>query len=125
MVRYFFSIIGIAAALVLAAGPARAQDIALPEFSPDARKGGVLFMSKCASCHGYYAQGTKKGPPLLHQYYRPGHHSDRSFWAAIRNGARQHHWSFGDMKPVEGVVDDQVPLIIQYVRELQKANNIL
>lgn len=124
MSRYFFNIIGIAAAMVLAAGSTHAQDMTLPEFSPEARKGGVLFMGKCAKCHGYYTQGTKKGPPLLHPYYRPGHHADPAFWAAIRNGVQQHHWSFGNMKPVEGVADDQVPLIIQYVRELQKANGI-
>lgn len=124
MTRHFLSIIGIAAAIALTAGPARAQDITLPDFSTAARKGGVLFMGKCAQCHGYYAQGTKKGPPLLHPYYRPGHHADQAFWAAIRNGSRQHHWSFGDMKPVEGVTDKHVPLIIQYVRELQQANGI-
>jgi cytochrome c2 len=125
MARHFLSIIGIAAALALAAGPSRAQEVSLPEFSPDARKGGVLFMSKCAKCHGFYTQGTKNGPPFLHPFYRPGHHADGAYRAAIRNGVQQHHWSFGNMPPVEGVADDQVPLIIRYVRELQKANGIL
>ena len=96
----------------------------MPELSAEARQGGVLFMGKCASCHGLYGQGTEKGPPLLHKYYHPGHHSDQAFWYAIRNGTRQHHWPFGDMKPVEGIKDDQIPLLIRYVRELQKANGI-
>ncbi len=124
MTRRLLSIVGIAATLILATGLARSQDVALPEFSPAARKGGVLFMSKCAKCHGFYGQGTKKGPPFLHPYYRPNHHPDQAFRAAIRNGTQQHHWSFGNMKPVEGVADDQIPLLIRYVRELQKANGI-
>jgi len=101
-----------------------AEDPKVPELSPEARQGGLLFMGKCASCHGFYAQGTKQGPPLLHPYYNPGHHADPAFYSAIRNGARQHHWGFGDMKPVDGVTDQQIPLIIRYVRELQKANGI-
>jgi len=124
MARHFLCIVGFAVATVIAASSSQAQDIAVPEFSTAARKGGVLFMSKCAKCHGFYTQGTKEGPPLLHPYYRPGHHSDQAFWLAIRNGTRQHHWPFGNMKPVEGVTDAQIPLIIQYVRELQKANGI-
>ncbi len=125
MRRFYLTIIGIAVAMTLAAGPSQSQDVNVPELSAEARQGGALFMGKCAGCHGYYGQGTKKGPPLLHPYYRPGHHSDQSFWAAIRNGARQHHWSFGNMKPVEGVTDEHIPLIIRYVRELQNANGIL
>ncbi len=124
MRRFCLTVIGIAAAMTAGAGPSRSQDVTVPELSPDARRGGLVYMGKCAGCHGFYGQGTKKGPPLLHPYYRPDHHSDRAFRAAIRDGTRQHHWSFGDMKPVEGVADDQIPLIVRYVRELQRANGI-
>lgn len=104
--------------------PALSQEVAVPELSAEARQGSGLFMAKCASCHGLYGQGSEKGPPLLHKYYHPGHHGDQAFWAAIRNGSRQHHWSFGNMSPVKGVEDEQIPSIIRYVRELQKANGI-
>lgn len=116
--------IGVAAAIALGAAPGSAQDVAVPELSAEARRGGMLFMGKCASCHGFYAEGSEEGPPLLHDYYRPGHHSDRSFWQAVRKGSRQHHWSFGDMRPVEGVADADIPPIIRYVREMQEANGI-
>ena len=116
--------IGFAAVLALGPSPARSQEVVVPELSPEARQGGLVFMGKCSSCHGVYAEGTKKGPPLLHGFYHPGHHTDQSFWRAIREGTRQHHWPFGDMKPVEGVSDEQIALIIRYVRELQKANGI-
>ena len=37
---------------------------------------------------------------------------------------RAHHWKFGDMKPVEGIKEEQVKSIILYVRALQKVNGI-
>jgi mono/diheme cytochrome c family protein len=121
---HFLAGVAFAAAIGLGVAETRSQDVAVPEFSTNARQGGMLFSIKCASCHGLYGDGTDKGPPLLHKFYHPGHHSDRSFWAAIRNGSKQHHWTFGPMKPVEGVTDEQIPLLIDYVRELQKANGI-
>lgn len=124
MKAFHFIGIGLAITIALSLDAARSQDVAVPEFSSEAKRGGALFMGKCASCHGFYAQGTEKGPPLLHKYYHPGHHSDQAFWQAIRNGSRQHHWSFGDMKPVDNVSDEQIPLLIRFVRELQKANGV-
>ena len=70
---------------------------------------------------GYFAFN---GPPLVHNIYNSGHHADASFHFAVRAGARQHHWRFGDMPPQEQVTDDEVPAIIAYVRELQQANGI-
>ena len=110
--------------LLSAASQALGQEINFPEFSEEAREGGAVFMGKCASCHGPFAQGNEKGPPLIHKYYEPNHHSDQSFHLAIRRGARQHHWNFGNMPVVEGVADVEIPLIIRYVRELQRANGI-
>jgi hypothetical protein len=39
-------------------------------------------------------------------------------------GARQHHWRFGDMPAQLQVSKEQVATIIQYVREMQRANGI-
>lgn len=119
--RFLATLMGV---LVLASAGAKAQEINFPEFSDDAREGGSLFMGSCASCHGPFAQGTEKGPPLIHKYYEPNHHSDQSFMLAIRRGARQHHWNFGNMPAVKGVADAEIPKIILYVRELQEANGI-
>ncbi len=43
---------------------------------------------------------------------------------APKRGTRAHHWKFGDMKPVEGVADAQLELIVEYVRAVQRANGL-
>lgn len=89
-----------------------------------AEVGKAIFESKCAECHGRKANGTDKGPPLVHKIYEPSHHGDAAFYLAVRQGVRAHHWPFGDMPPVAGVGDEEVAQIISYVRGLQKAAGI-
>jgi len=86
--------------------------------------GEALYQASCASCHGSDLRGTDQGPPHLSQVYAPDHHPDTSFRAAISQGARAHHWDFGDMPPVEGVTDRDIAKIVAYVRSLQRANGI-
>ena len=66
-------------------------------------KGQILYEKYCSSCHGLDLTGTDQGPPLLHPFYKPSHHGDKSFYRAALKGVKQHHWNFGDMKPVEGM----------------------
>ena len=47
-----------------------------------------------------------------------------NFVSAIRNGVRSHHWSFGDMAPVENISDDEILKVIGYIRFIQRANDI-
>lgn len=98
--------------------------IVVPELSEMARAGEVAFNDNCAACHGENAAGTDRGPPLVHVLYETGHHADGAFLLAVRNGVRAHHWRFGNMPPQRQVTDEEVPLIVQYVRELQRANGI-
>jgi mono/diheme cytochrome c family protein len=107
------------------------KDFAAPKatavVSDDAMQGSsgkVAFATHCAECHGTNATGTDKGPPLVHRYYVPSHHADFSFVQAVRQGVRQHHWRFGNMPPQPGVSQEEINLIIGYVRELQRANGI-
>ena len=86
--------------------------------------GEAPFNQKCAVCHGLQAMGSPQGPPLVHRYYEPGHHSDMAFLLAVRRGVRAHHWRFGDMAPVPGLSDADVKAIIDYVRALQRAKGI-
>ena len=79
-----------------------------------------VYAESCASCHGTDLRGTDKGPPHLSIVYEPDHHTDDSFRSAIANGAPQHHWSFGDMEPVEGLSDDDVEAVIAFVRAEQE-----
>ena len=101
------------------------QSLLLPDYSMTARAGMVAFDANCASCHGSNGTGTDKGPPLLHEIYNPGHHSDGSFVAAVRQGVRSHHWNFGNMPAQPQVNDEEITEIIRYVRELQVANGIV
>lgn len=78
------------------------------------------YQKMCAECHGEWADGTDQGPPLIHAYYVPSHHSDESFHRAILHGAKAHHWKFGDMAPVEGATMNDAVNITKYVRWLQQ-----
>ncbi|MBI3325549.1 MAG: cytochrome c [Nitrospinae bacterium] len=83
-------------------------------------RGEALFGAHCARCHGLSAEGTKQGPSLLWRIYAPNHHSDASFYQAVRQGVRAHHWRFGDMPLIPEVAQDEVGQIIAYVRWLQQ-----
>ena len=43
---------------------------------------------------------------------------------AVRFGVIAHHWTFGDMPPVEGLSDEQVAAIVDWIRERQRAAGI-
>lgn len=101
------------------------RDVVVPELSLTARRGAGLFATNCAQCHGNSAQGTDQGPPLVHAYYRPGHHADGAFHLAMKNGVRQHHWNFGPMPPQPQMSPSDTDAVIAFVRELQAANGIL
>jgi mono/diheme cytochrome c family protein len=96
----------------------------VPALSEEARTGQVVFDRLCASCHGANAAGGPAGPPLVHSIYRPAHHADVAFVLAVRRGVGAHHWRFGDMPPQPGLREDEIGLIVRYVRELQRANGI-
>lgn len=83
-------------------------------------QGYAFFQDRCAECHGPSLNGTDKGPPLLHGFYKPSHHADMAFYRAIQIGSPQHHWNFGAMPPVENVNDEQASAIIAFVRWFQR-----
>ena len=104
---------------------ASATSVLLPmELSPTAQLGRTAFTANCAGCHGTNGSGTDQGPPLIHIIYEPSHHSDTAFILAARNGSRAHHWRFGDMPPQPQVSEEEIETIIQFVREVQRANGI-
>ena len=99
--------------------------VVVPNLSANARAGEQVFNANCALCHGPNASGTGLGPPLVHKIYEPGHHQDFTIQSAVRNGVPAHHWPFGNMPPVPAVSDEEIPNIICYIRELQRANGII
>ncbi len=97
------------------------SDIQVPEeFQP----GEERFNTFCARCHGVYARGTTNGPPLVHRIYEPSHHADVAFLRAAAQGVRAHHWEFGNMPKIPDASPEDVTLIIQYVRWLQREAGI-
>lgn len=95
-----------------------------PGLMPNPAVGKTLYSDNCASCHGADLKGSDKGPPFLHRVYEPSHHSDLAFQLAVKNGARAHHWKFGDMQPVPGLTPDEVAHITAYVRSEQRRAGI-
>lgn len=93
-------------------------------FEADPAQGRQLFAENCARCHGAEAGGTDQGPPLIHRIYEPSHHSNFAFYRAIDKGTRQHHWTFGDMPPVEGVSAKEAGHIVAYLRREQRRAGI-
>ncbi len=99
--------------------------VTIPELTPAQQTGKLAYTENCAACHGKNAAGQDGvAPPLVHKIYEPNHHGDGAFFLAAQNGVRAHHWPFGDMAPVEGVTQQDVASIIEYVRALQRANGI-
>jgi mono/diheme cytochrome c family protein len=90
------------------------------EFQPGLER----FKASCAPCHGEAALGTAQGPPLVHIYYEPGHHSDTAFRMAVARGVPQHHWNFGNMPPIDGIGPQDLDALIAYVRWLQREAGI-
>ena len=84
------------------------------------RQGARLFQELCSECHGPAGTGSERGPPLMHPYYRPHHHSDAAFHLAVTRGVAAHHWSFGDMPPVDVGERAEVDRVVGYVRWLQR-----
>lgn len=120
MIRRLALLLALAAITLLAAcGDSDGDWAPAPIF--EGTDGASLFAQACSECHGTDLTGTDKGPPLLHDFYRPGHHSDAAFFAAISRGARQHHWNFGNMDPLPSLSQSQAEAIVAYVRETQRA----
>ena len=123
---------GLRAYEVYVAGPkrgGRAQaaikvDVRVPKLDQVAALGEKDFNENCVACHGRNAGGSDDGPPLVHPYYRPGHHGDIAFSRAARYGVKAHHWAFGNMPPQPQVTQQQINRIVAYIRALQRENGI-
>ncbi|WP_293268778.1 cytochrome c [Neptunomonas sp.] len=100
-------------------------DVTVKALSTNAQKGQLAFNRTCGACHGENGEGTLKGPPLIHGIYNAGHHSNKSFYSAVRNGVQQHHWPYGDMPAQQGVGFSEMSAIVQFVREVQQQNGIV
>lgn len=99
-------------------------DVEVSNLSRLAKNGQAVFQENCSVCHGKNGSGSNQGPPLIHDIYNPGHHSDAAFRLAFQQGVRQHHWSFGNMPPQPQINNREATAIIKFVREVQAENGI-
>lgn len=93
-------------------------------FPPLAERWREVFQKACARCHGENGGGSDRGPPLVHRICEPPHHADIAIASAIRSGVRAHHRFHGDMPPRPEVRDGDIPAVIAYIHEPQRANGI-
>ncbi|MGJ8528492.1 c-type cytochrome [Maritalea sp.] len=96
----------------------------VPDLIAEQIVGQQSFEQFCQACHGDYGLGTNSGPPFIHRIYEPNHHGDGAFFNAAINGVRAHHWKFGNMPPVDDIVETDIGPIVAYIRALQKANGV-
>lgn len=82
--------------------------------------GRAVYLARCAACHGGDLRGTDRGPSQLSIVYEPGHHGDAAYRSAVRSGVPQHHWQFGNMPAVDDITDEQIELVISYIRSEQQ-----
>ncbi len=115
--------VALAVVVVASGGSFDTASVAAPA-EGDPTAGRVAFEGTCATCHGIGGTGTNQGPPLVHDYYRPGHHADGAFTLAIRNGVQPHHWNFGPMPAQTHLSDQDIADVTAYVRTIQEAAGI-
>lgn len=96
-----------------------------PDYQGDISNGRRLFQSRCTGCHGTDLMGTNQGPPLLHGYYHPSHHSDLAIRMAVKTGVAQHHWQFGNMPAIPGIDAEGIADLTAYIRTEQKRAGII
>lgn len=86
------------------------------------KKGGVMFATACAGCHGHLAEG-KLGPALADDYWTyPKNETDKGMFETIYDGAA------GMMGPQRGLItQDEMLHIISWLRwqqaEVAKGNS--
>lgn len=114
--------LGILLLMPVISGPVIAsEDIEIPFHLA---KGQILYEKYCSGCHGLQLDGSDKGPPLIHPFYKPSHHGDKAFYRAALQGTKQHHWNFGDMQPVEGMTPKKMDNLVPYVRFYQQQKKL-
>ena len=87
-------------------------------------KGNKLYQDNCAICHGKALEGSKQGPPLIHGFYKPSHHADRTFYRAALKGVQAHHWPFGDMPPIQGITKEDMDSVVPFIRWFQQEKGL-
>ena len=92
----------------------------------DSHRGYQLFKDEgCQQCHGKKLEGTLTGPPLVYNLYKKGSHHKRRLNKSIKYGTKQNHWEFGEMPAYPDLSDEQIDLLIDYIRDSIKLNKVI
>jgi mono/diheme cytochrome c family protein len=100
-----------------------AKGAGAPSYSVAAEPGLVALAEECAACHGRLAEGTGRGPNLIHPDYGPARRSDDQFRRAVREGMPARR-GYGAMPAMPSLPDRSLDRTITFLRELQRAKGI-
>ena len=95
-----------------------------PVSSQSFQQGGIAFIEECAGCHGRLAQGTDRGPNLIHPDYGPGNRSDAQIRQVVREGVPTRRRDYVDMLPTTNLSEHKLEQMVTYLREIQRMNGI-
>ena len=88
--------------------------------SEPAMAGMIEFGGSCAECHGRFAQGTDKGPGLLHRSYAKNFRNSERFHSAVGSRIAAHQDIIG-MASGSGAVDfNSLELMGKFLREARR-----
>ena len=81
------------------------------------KRGGVIFSTACAGCHGHLAEG-KLGPSLADDYWTyPKNETDKGIFETVFGGAN------GMMGPQRGLLtQDEILHVISWLRALERGD---
>ena len=99
------------------------EDSGPPASFVSVEQGLAAFAGECADCHGRLAEGTERGPNLIHLDYGPAERSDAQFRHAVREGMPA-RGGYGAMPATPGVSKRRLKRMITTLRELQRAKGI-
>lgn len=88
----------------------------LPDVNPARREGQLLYVKRCAVCHGDRAKGTVHGPALA----RGQISLDATLPLASPEGLREKHAQYGDMAPIEDLSSEQAAQIAVFVQSIDR-----
>lgn len=89
-----------------------------------AEYGRLTFAEECAGCHGRQAEGSSRGPALIHPAYAGNRLSDADFARAVRSGVKARNPEFDDMPAFPDLPDRRLRRLLTFVREMQLAKGI-
>ena len=86
--------------------------------------GRIVFAEQCVVCHGRLAEGTGRGPGLIHPDYSPARLDDDAFRRAVHQGVPPRRRGATGMSAIASVSARDVDQVLVFLRGLQRERGI-